>query len=222
VLVINYRGSTGFGRAFTTAAVGQFGAAMQDDLIDGLRWAIEHGITDPGRVAVMGHSYGGYAALMALAQHPKAFVCGIDIAGPTDLARLIESFPSYWELELNYWYSYVGDPAVEADRARMDRVSPVNLVDTIDAPLLILHGAKDVRVPVEQSASLVDRLRQRAKHVDYVVVDDMGHSLGYWAHHLLVLRHAEEFLADCLGGRSTRFDYVEWLARLSGRLPLLW
>jgi len=171
-------------------------------------------------VAVMGYSYGGYATLMALAQNPRTFACGIDIAGPTDLARLIEGFPAYWELELSYWYSYVGDPAVKIDRDRMERVSPVNLADKIERPVLILQGGKDVRVPPAQSAAMIERLRQHGKQFEFAMLEDMGHSMGYWAHHLFVLRRVEQFLADCLGGRSARFDRMEWAARLSGRLPL--
>jgi dipeptidyl aminopeptidase/acylaminoacyl peptidase len=220
VLVVNFRGSTGFGREFMTAAVGEFGAKMQDDLLDAVRWAIDAGIADPQRIAVMGHSYGGYATLMALAQQPKSFACGIAIAGPTDLARMIETFPSYWELELTYWYSYVGDPAVPDDRERMQNVSPINLAERFERPVLIIQGEKDVRVPAEQSRTMVDRLRQHGKSVEYVAVADMGHSTGYWAHHLLVLRETERFLASCLGGRAARFDTMEWAARLSGRLPL--
>jgi len=220
VLLVNFRGSTGFGRGFMTAAVGEFGAKMQDDLIDAVRWAVDAGIADPQRLAIMGHSYGGYATLMALAQEPKTFACGIDIAGPTDLARLIETFPKYWELELSYWYGYVGDPAVSSDRERMQKVSPINLADRIERPLLVIQGEKDVRVPVEQSRVMVERLRKDGKTVEYVAVEDMGHSTGYWAHHLLVLRETERFLSTCLGGRSARIDLMEWVARLSGRLPV--
>lgn len=220
VLVVNFRGSTGYGREFMTAAVGEFGAKMQDDLLDAVHWAIAKGIADPQRIAVMGHSYGGYASLLALAQQPQAFACGVDVAGPTDLARMIETFPPYWELELAYWYGYVGDPAVATDRERMQKVSPVNWAAQIERPLLIIQGAKDVRVPAEQSRTMVERLRQHGKPVEYIEVEDMGHSTGYWAHHLLVLRATERFLAACLGGRAARFDTMEWAARLSGRLPL--
>ena len=220
VLVMNFRGSTGYGQSFTAAAVGEFGAKMQNDLIDGAHWAIARGIADPQRIAVMGHSYGGYATLMALAQNPRKFACGIDIAGPTDLAKLIETFPPYWEQELGHWYSFVGDPAVASDRSRMDKVSPVHLANRIERPLLIVQGQQDVRVRPEQSTAMVEALRKAGKAVKYLTFSDMGHSLSYWAHHLAVLRASEHFLADCLGGRAARLDPLEWVARLSGRLPL--
>jgi dipeptidyl aminopeptidase/acylaminoacyl peptidase len=220
VLVVNYRGSTGYGQSFTLAAVGEFGGKMQDDLFDAVRWAIARGIADPDRIAVMGYSYGGYATLMALAQQPRQFACGIDIAGPTDLAKLIETFPPYWEFGLSHWYGYVGDPAVTADRERMAQVSPLNLADRFERPLLIIQGEKDVRVPPQQSTAMVEALRKAGKNVEYVAFQDLGHSLGYWAHHLGVLRKSERFLADCLGGRAALFDPLEWVARLSGRLPL--
>jgi dipeptidyl aminopeptidase/acylaminoacyl peptidase len=220
VLLINFRGSTGYGREFMTAAVGQFGAAMQDDLMDGVQWAIDAGVADPSKIAIMGHSYGGYATLMALAQQPTKFACGVAVAGPVDLPRLIETFPSYWELDLLYWYSYVGDPAVSTDKERMQGISPVNLAHLFERPVLILQGATDVRVPAEQSRAMVARLREHAKAVEYQELPDMGHSTGYWAHHLRILRRTETFLAQCLGGRAARFDALEWAARLSGRLPL--
>jgi dipeptidyl aminopeptidase/acylaminoacyl peptidase len=220
VLVLNYRGSTGYGRAFTTAAVGEMGGKMQDDLVDGVRWAVERGIADPTRVAVFGHSYGGYASVMALAQEPQRFSCGIDIAGPTDLARLIERFPPYWELELDHWYRYVGDPAVAVDRERMQQASPLFVAQKIEDPLLVIQGDRDVRVPADQSTRLVDALRRHGTPVEYLALPDMGHSLGYWAHHLRVLRATETFLAECLGGRAARFDPLEWVARMTGRIPL--
>ena len=221
VLVVNFRGSTGYGQAFMLAAVGEFGGKMQDDLLDAAQWAIARGIADPQRLAIMGHSYGGYATLMALAQQPRHFACGVDISGPADLASLIESFPPYWELELSHWYGFVGDPAVPSDRERMDMVSPVHLAGRFERPVLIIQGEKDVRVPpAQQSAAMAHALRNAGKQVEYVSFADMGHSLGYWAHHLGALRKTERFLADCLGGRATRFDPLEWIARLSGRLPM--
>ena len=79
----------------------EFAGRMQEDLLDAVRWAVDGGIADPARVAIMGWSYGGYAALIGLTMTPEVFACGVSIAGPTDLASLIESFPPYWTLDLS-------------------------------------------------------------------------------------------------------------------------
>ena len=118
VLQVDFRGSTGYGRAFEQAGMGEFAGRMQEDLLDAVRWAVGAGIADPARVAIMGWSYGGYAALVGLTLTPEAFACGISLNGPTDLASLIESFPPYWTVDLSKWHDYVGDPAVPEDREK--------------------------------------------------------------------------------------------------------
>ena len=96
VLQVNFRGSTGYGKSFHNAGDREWGGKMHDDLIDGKRWAVEQGYADPKRVAIMGHSYGGYAALVALTSTPDEFVCGVDEMGPANLITLLQSTPEYW------------------------------------------------------------------------------------------------------------------------------
>ncbi|MCC7485834.1 MAG: S9 family peptidase [Burkholderiales bacterium] len=214
VLQIDYRGSTGYGRSFTNAGIGEFGGRMQDDLHDAVRWAVGRGIADPRHVAIMGWSYGGYAALMGMAQTPDAFACGVSLAGPTDLASMIESFPAYWALDLSRWHDFVGDPAVPEDRDAMREISPLNLAERIARPVLIIHGAHDVRVRVDQADRMVAALMKAGKPVEYLRIPDMGHNPGWWAHRLAVLRRTETFLQRCLGGRAGRsdwFDAVAWI-----------
>src|SRR5438105_4908667 len=98
VLQVNYRGSTSYGRAYLTAGTREFGGKMHDDLIDGVRWAVERGVADPARVAIMGASYGGYAALSGLAFTPEMFAAGIDRVGIADMISLIENSPQYWNV----------------------------------------------------------------------------------------------------------------------------
>src|ERR1039458_4415604 len=88
VLQVNFRGSIGFGKAFLNAGDHQLGLAMEDDLIDGVKWAISQGIADPKRIAVMGVSGGGYATLRGVSRYPDLFVCGVDLVGPSDLKLL--------------------------------------------------------------------------------------------------------------------------------------
>jgi len=206
VLQIDYRGSTGYGRAFRTAGLGEFAGRMHEDLLDAVRWAVERGTADPKRIAIMGWSYGGYAALVGLTHTPDVFACGISINGPTDLATLIESFPPYWSVDLTLWHDYVGNPAIAEDREEMTRKSPLTFAAQAVRPALIVHGARDVRVRIDQSERMVAALRAAGKPVEYLRIEDMGHGMSWWVHKLAVLRRTEAYLADCLGGRASRFD----------------
>src|SRR2546426_3530927 len=93
VLSVNYRGSTGFGKKFVNVADMQFAGTMHDDLIDAVKWAVDNGIAQKDKVAIMGGSYGGYATLVGMTFTPDTFACGVDIVGPSNLVTLIESFP---------------------------------------------------------------------------------------------------------------------------------
>ncbi|MES2561448.1 MAG: S9 family peptidase [Pseudomonadota bacterium] len=212
VLQINFRGSTGYGHAFSTAAIGEFAGKMQDDLHDAVHWAIDAGIADAKRIAIMGWSYGGYAALNGLTLTPEVFACGVSLGGPTDLATLIESFPPYWQTDLSMWHDFVGNPAIAEDREEMKLKSPLHHADKLVRPVLIVQGKNDVRVRPDQAERMVEALQQGGKPVEYVAISDMGHGMGYWAHRLAVLRKTETFLQRCIGGRASRFDAFEPIA----------
>jgi len=218
VLQVDFRGSTGYGRAFEYAGIGELAGRMQDDLVDAVRWAVDGGIADPARVAIMGWSYGGYAALVGLAMTPETFACGVSLAGPTDLASLIESFPPYWTVDLSKWHDYVGDPAIREDREQMTLKSPLHNAQAIQRPVLIVHGARDVRVRIDQAERMVQALERAGKPVEYLRVPEMGHFMGYWAHRLAVLRKTEDFLQRCLGGRASRFDWFDVVAWIWTRI----
>lgn len=212
VLQVNFRGSTGYGQRFLTAAVGEFAGRMQDDLHDAVAWAIERGIADPARVAIMGWSYGGYAALVGMTMTPAAFACGVSLAGPTDLPSLVESFPPYWKVDLAAWHDYVGNPAVSEDRAEMIARSPLHHAHDAKRPVLLIHGTNDVRVRADQSRRMAEALRQAGVPVEHLEIEEMGHGMGYWVHRLALLRKTETFLRDCLGGRASRFDPFDAIA----------
>jgi dipeptidyl aminopeptidase/acylaminoacyl peptidase len=213
VLQVDFRGSTGYGRGFHAAAMGEFAGKMQDDLLDGVRWAVDAQIADPQRIAIVGWSYGGYAALVGLTQTPRTFACGISLSGPTDLASLIESFPATWTLDLSAWHDFVGDPAIAEDREAMTRKSPLSHAQALERPVLIVQGMTDVRVRRDQAERMVHALRAAGKPVEYLAIPEMGHGMGYWVHRLAILRKSETFLHGCLGGRASRFhpfDAVAW------------
>jgi len=209
VLQVNYRGSSGYGRAHMEKAMGEFAGRMHDDLIDGVRWAVERGVADPARVAIYGASYGGYSALVGATFTPEVFACAVDVVGVTDIARLLEAAPPYWELGLPWWHRYVGNPAEPADRARMDAKSPLYRAEHAQKPILIMHGVNDPRVKLEQSEWMVAALRKTGKDVEYVTFKGDGHGNQKWTNNLTMYRKTEDFLAKCLGGRTSGFDYYQ-------------
>lgn len=214
VLQINYRGSSGYGRAFMEKAIGEFAGRMHDDLVDGVRWAVAAGIADPARVAIYGASYGGYAALVGATFTPEVFACAVDVVGMSDLASLLENAPPYWELGRPWWQRFVGDPTVPADRQRMRAQSPLYRADRARGPVLIMHGVNDVRVKLDQSERMVAALRAAGKPVEYLTFQGDGHGNQKWNNNLAMYRKTEDFLAGCLGGRSSGFDYYQlgaWL-----------
>jgi dipeptidyl aminopeptidase/acylaminoacyl peptidase len=209
VLQVNYRGSSGYGRAFQDKAIGEFAGKMHDDLIDGVNWAVKSGVADPAKVAIYGGSYGGYAAMLGATLTPEVFACAVNIVGVTSLARQLETAPPYWELGLPWWYRFVGDPAKTADRAIMDAKSPLFHAAKVTKPILILHGANDPRVKLEQSELMVAALKKEGKQVDYVTFKGDGHGNFKWSNNMTLFRKTEDFLAKCLGGRSSGFDYYQ-------------
>ena len=202
VLQVNYRGSTGYGKAFYNAAVKEWAAAMHDDLIDGVEWAVEQGIADRGRVAIHGGSYGGYATLVGVTFTPEHFACAVDYVGPSSLITLIESFPPYWRPFLEgSWFRHVGDPAIEEDREDMKKRSPLFHLDRIEDPLLIVQGANDPRVTKLESDQLAVALRDRGVKVDYILAENEGHGFANADNRLALYRRMETFFGECLGGR---------------------
>ncbi|MEM9605472.1 MAG: S9 family peptidase [Pseudomonadota bacterium] len=207
VLQVNYRGSSGYGRAHRDAARGEFAGKMHTDLLDALDWAIDQGVTDPDKVAIMGGSYGGYATLVGLTFTPERFACGIDVVGPSDLARLLEDAPPYWGPFMPFWHAFAGDPSVPAERADLDSRSPLYRAEALRSPVLIIHGRNDPRVKVDQSDRMVAALKAAGKPVTYKTVEDEGHGFSHWKNQLAYFRDVEDFLADCIGGRSSGFDF---------------
>jgi dipeptidyl aminopeptidase/acylaminoacyl peptidase len=209
VLQVNFRGSVGYGRAFTEKAIGEFAGKMHDDLIDGVNWAVSSGIADPARIGIYGGSYGGYAALLGVTFTPEVFACAVDLVGPSDLARTLETAPPYWELGKPMWKRYVGDPANPEDRKRMDEKSPLYKAEAATKPVLIMHGVNDPRVKLEQSELMVSALKKAGKQVEFVTFSGDGHGNQRWPNNLALFRKTEDFFAACLGGRSSGFDFYQ-------------
>jgi len=192
VLQMNFRGSTGFGRRFMESSFGQWGLTMQDDITDGVQWAIEQGIADPRRVAIYGGSYGGFAALSGLTKTPDLYACGISYVGVSNLFTWIEAVPPYWKPYLEMVYEMVGHP--ERDDARFRETSPLFNVQRIRVPLFVAQGANDPRVRKEESDQIVDALRERGVDVEYLVKDNEGHGFHNEENRFDFYRALEGFL----------------------------
>jgi dipeptidyl aminopeptidase/acylaminoacyl peptidase len=201
VLSVNFRGSTGFGKAFVNAANLEWAGKMHDDLIDAVDWAISAGIADPTRVAIMGTSYGGYAALVGLTFTPEKFACAVDIVGISNLVTFLNTIPEYWMPWKSLWKVRMGDYTTETGQRFLEERSPLNHADHIVRPLLIGQGANDVRVKPSESEQIVEAMQRHGIPVTYVYYSDEGHGFGRPENRRSFAAVAEAFLAAHLGGR---------------------
>jgi len=202
VLSVNYRGSTGFGKDFTNAAVGEFAGKMHSDLVDAVDWAVAEGIAQEDKVAIGGGSYGGYATLTGVAFTPDRFACGVDIVGPSSLVTLIESFPEYWKPFLaGTWFRYVGDPADPEQRKDLLARSAISRIDDIKVPLLVGQGGNDPRVTKQEADNLVEAMQAKGLPVTYINYPDEGHGFQKPENRMSFFAAMEGFLGTCLGGR---------------------
>jgi len=198
-LQVNFRGSTGYGKEFLNAGNKEWGRKMQNDLTDAVNWAVDQGYADPEKVAIYGHSYGGYAALVGATFTPDLFTCAISGMGPSNLMTFINSVPPYWTTMLEMMYERIGDPRTEQELLR--ERSPLFKVDEIKIPMLIVQGANDVRVKQAESEQIVAAMEEKGLDVKYIVFDDEGHGFVKPDNRLAFYADAEEFLAKHLGGR---------------------
>ncbi|QIQ86829.1 MAG: S9 family peptidase [Erythrobacter sp.] len=202
VLSVNFRGSTGFGKDFLNAANKQWGLAMHDDLIDAVRWAVGEGIAEENKVAIMGGSYGGYATLAGLAFTPEVFACGVDIVGPSNLETLLSTIPPYWAPMVKIFHERMGNPDTEEGLALLRAASPLHKAEKITKPLLIAQGANDPRVKQAESDQIVGAMKEAGIPVTYVLYPDEGHGFARPENSIAFFAIAENFLAECLGGRA--------------------
>jgi len=203
VLSVNYRGSTGFGKAFINAGDHEWAGKMHNDLLDAMQWAIQEQIASPDKVAIYGGSYGGYAALVGLTFTPDRFACGVDIVGPSNLNTLIGSIPPYWKAFYEDMTRRIGgDPHTQEGSKYLQSRSPLTYVERIARPLLIAQGANDPRVKQAESDQIVAAMKKKQLPVTYVLYPDEGHGFARPQNRLAFYAIAEGFLAKCIGGRQ--------------------
>jgi dipeptidyl aminopeptidase/acylaminoacyl peptidase len=218
VLQPNFRSSAGYGKAFLNAGNRTWGTgAMQHDITDGVNYLIDQGIADPDRVCIMGGSYGGYATLAGVTFTPDLYKCGVPYVAPSSLITLIESFPEYWRPFLeNTWFLRVGDPQKPDERQDLAERSPLNYVDQIEVPLLVVHGANDPRVKQHEADQLVVALRDKGIEIEYLVAPDEGHGFRAPDNRKAYAVAVERFLGKHLGGRVQEDVPPEIADHLSG------
>ena len=200
VLQVNYRGSSGYGKEFLDQGKKEIGQKIQDDIIDMTQWAVDQGVADPHRLAIMGGSYGGYSAFFALAKTPDYFRCGIAFAGVSD-------WSAYWKFHdideykeaYRYWSSRLGDLTNEETRKHLAEVSPVNMAATMTAPLLIVQGEKDTNVPPNQARLMEEALKKAGHPPQTLSLPETGHWLPQREDGIKYYTQVEKFLAANLG-----------------------
>ncbi|RLA03402.1 MAG: S9 family peptidase [Gammaproteobacteria bacterium] len=196
---VNYRGSGGYGRKFEHAGYdGKWGAEMQNDLTDAVKYLIKEGIANPDKVCIYGASYGGYATMAGLAFTPELYKCGINYVGVTDVGLLFSSMPKHWEPAKELMKVQIGDPD---DKELMKRMSPLAHVDNIKAPLMIIQGAKDPRVVKQHATDLRDELEDRGIELsddEWIMKLDEGHGFRKEENRIELYTKMEKFLAKHL------------------------
>ena len=173
VLQVNFRSSTGYGKEFLEAGNKQWGLKIQDDITDGVQWAIDQGIADPERIGIYGASFGGYATLAGITTTPDLYAAAVDYVGVSNIFTLLNTIPPYWETVRNMWYERVGHP--EKDKELLTAASPIFHVDKIKTPLFVAQGANDPRVNKAESDQIVEALRARGVDVEYMLKENEGH-----------------------------------------------
>lgn len=176
VLQVNFRSSTGYGKAFLEAGNKQWGLKIQDDITDGVQWAIDQGIADPERIGIYGASFGGYATLVGITSTPDLYAAAVDYVGVSNIFTLLETIPPYWESSRNMFYERVGHP--EKDKELLTNASPVFHADKINTPLFVAQGANDPRVNQAESDQIVEALRARGVEVEYMLKENEGHGFA--------------------------------------------
>jgi dipeptidyl aminopeptidase/acylaminoacyl peptidase len=214
VLQPNFRASTGYGKKFLNAGNKQWGELMQDDITWGVKYLVAQGIVDAKRVGIMGGSYGGYATLAGVTFTPDTYAAAVAIVAPSNLNTLLGSIPPYWEAIRKTFYERMGDPNTPEGKAQLDRQSPLNSVDKIKTPLMIVQGANDPRVNKREADQIVVALRERGFPVEYLLAPDEGHGFQRPVNNMAMIMAAEKFLAKHLGGRFQEGGTPETIQRL--------
>ncbi|GAB2848426.1 S9 family peptidase [Pseudoduganella ginsengisoli] len=207
VLEPEYRGSTGFGDHHFKAGWKQWGLKMQDDIADGVKWAVDKGLADPKRICIAGASYGGYATLMGLVNNPDLFKCGVNWVGVTDISLMANGHWSYVSDLSDMWKEYgipvlVGDPVKDAEQLKA--TSPLLQAARITQPLLLAYGGADKRVPLYHGNKFRDAIAPYNKQVEWIVYEEEGHGWALPKNRIDFWTRVEKFLGKHIGAEAKK------------------
>lgn len=218
-LNVNFRLSSGFGKKFVNDGNGQWGGLAHTDVIDAVEACIEKGLTQRGRLAMLGRSYGGYETLASLVFSPDYFTCYVAFCGPSNLKTVLDGVPLFWEFtpspladqmmfftKKSFIKSMGGDPDDPVGVSYLQKCSPLNYLDQIQRPLLLIHGQNDHIVRESESRQIYEKMMEKGLDVTYVVFPDEGHRFGRYENNLFYLNLAEKFLQKHLQGRYQPAD----------------
>jgi dipeptidyl aminopeptidase/acylaminoacyl peptidase len=189
VFAPNFRGSVGYGREFQKLIYKDWGGDEFKDVLCGVDYLKKSGYVNKERIAIAGGSFGGFMVLTCITKAPDVWKCAVDIFGPSNLFTFLNSVPEHWK---NGTGRLVGNP--EKDKELLFERSPINFVDNIKCPLLVIQGKQDPRVVESESEQIVNKLRSMGKPVDYVLLDDEGHGFSKVSNQVKVFKEEIKFL----------------------------
>lgn len=198
VLQVNYRGSAGYGAYFGSLGIGEYGGAIHRDITDAARWSIAQGHTKAGELCIYGWSYGGYAALYGAALEPDLYACAVGAAGPYDM--------QLQHRRADYSYRRAGaafsKKVVAEDAAARRLISPITYVDAVKAKVLLVHGAKDERVPVAHARKMRKALSKAGNTPEYLEKPYEGHGFRDPENVAEFYQRLLRFLDDSIGRKA--------------------
>lgn len=196
VLQVNFRGSGGYGREFERSGHREWGRAMQQDITDATKWAIDQGFAEEDAVCLGGASYGGYSTLSGITQHPDLYACAFAFVGVYDLELMksVGNIPSFAEGR-----RYL-DMVLGTDEEVLRERSPTNYVANIKTPLFIAHGAEDRQAHVDNYFLLKERLDEAGIEYESLLVEDEGHGFYEVDNNVMMFEQVLEFMKQHTSG----------------------